>query len=192
MNLHTLLFIFVVQVAFSSEIKILNLRGEPVLVVEKETCPMKQAVQTIRNEREDVSGIRLIYQDGREVQPGELLSSEQSYTVIFDRHMVLTASEEEMSEVSLLRFGADDYMTKPVRGHVLLARIEALLRRKEGRVLRALKPEYVSHNTPSNAFHIDEINKTVNCQGHNLQLTAAQFEIFQILMENTENSRKKT
>ncbi|QFT12108.1 Transcriptional regulatory protein YycF (plasmid) [Vibrio sp. THAF190c] len=98
--------------------------------------------------------------------------------------MVLTASEEEMSEVSLLRFGADDYMTKPVRGHVLLARIEALLRRKEGRVLRALKPEYVSHNTPSNTFHIDEINKTVNCQGHNLQLTAAQFEIFQILMEN--------
>ena len=43
--------------------------------------------------------------------------------------LVLTASADEMSEVSLFKFGADDYVTKPIRGHALLARIEALLRR---------------------------------------------------------------
>ncbi len=41
--------------------------------------------------------------------------------------LVLTASADEMSEVSLFKFGADDYVTKPIRGHALLARIEALL-----------------------------------------------------------------
>ncbi len=43
--------------------------------------------------------------------------------------LVLTASADEMSEVSLFKFGADDYVAKPIRGHALLARIEALLRR---------------------------------------------------------------
>lgn len=101
--------------------------------------------------------------------------------------LVLTASEEEMSEVSLLRFGADDYMTKPVRGHVLLARIEALLRRKEGRLLRSAKPEFSLPNKFPYAFQIDEIKKIVACQGQDLQLTAAQFEILQILIDNKGN-----
>ena len=43
--------------------------------------------------------------------------------------IVLTASEDEMCEVSLLKLGADDYLTKPVRGNILIARIEALMRR---------------------------------------------------------------
>ena len=98
--------------------------------------------------------------------------------------LVLTASEEEMSEVSLLRFGADDYMTKPVRGHVLLARIEALLRRKEGRPIRSSEFTLSLTHQPPSTFQIDAIRKEVSCQGQDLQLTAAQFEIFQILMAN--------
>lgn len=43
--------------------------------------------------------------------------------------LVLTATDDEMSEVSLLKFGADDYLTKPIKGNILLARIEAALRR---------------------------------------------------------------
>ncbi|WP_417344524.1 response regulator transcription factor [Ferrimonas sp.] len=43
--------------------------------------------------------------------------------------MVLTACDDEFSEISLLKIGADDYLTKPVKPHLLTARIEALLRR---------------------------------------------------------------
>ncbi len=104
--------------------------------------------------------------------------------------LVLTASEEEMNEVSLLRFGADDYLTKPVRGHVLLARIDALLRRKSGRLLahRSL----LTHTsfdanvkeTSSSDLVIDAVSKRIFYRGEDLGLTTSQFEIFQILIEN--------
>ena len=44
--------------------------------------------------------------------------------------LMLTARTEEGDEVTGLETGADDYLTKPVRGKVLLARVRALLRRE--------------------------------------------------------------
>lgn len=98
--------------------------------------------------------------------------------------LVLTASEEEMNEVSLLRFGADDYMTKPVRGHVLLARIDALLRRKSGRLIAHRTLNVTQKETSSTNLTIDAVNKQVFYRGEALGLTTSQFEIFQILIDN--------
>lgn len=42
----------------------------------------------------------------------------------------LTARSEDYSEIAGLQAGADDYITKPIRPKVLLARIEALLKRR--------------------------------------------------------------
>lgn len=44
--------------------------------------------------------------------------------------IMLTARDEEIDEVLGLEMGADDYLTKPVRARVLLARIRLLLRRQ--------------------------------------------------------------
>lgn len=43
--------------------------------------------------------------------------------------LMLTACEDDINEISALNRGADDYLTKPIRPHVLLAHINALLRR---------------------------------------------------------------
>jgi DNA-binding response OmpR family regulator len=43
--------------------------------------------------------------------------------------LVLTAQDEDIHEVVALDTGADDYLAKPVRPQVLLARLRALLRR---------------------------------------------------------------
>lgn len=43
--------------------------------------------------------------------------------------LMLTARDEELLEVASLREGADNYLTKPLRPHVLLAHIQAMLRR---------------------------------------------------------------
>lgn len=43
--------------------------------------------------------------------------------------LMLTARDDDLVEVASLREGADNYLTKPVRPHVLLAHIQALLRR---------------------------------------------------------------
>lgn len=45
--------------------------------------------------------------------------------------IMITARDEEIDEVLGLEMGADDYITKPVRARVLLARIRGLLRREE-------------------------------------------------------------
>ena len=44
--------------------------------------------------------------------------------------LMLTADDNDVQEVAALNAGVDDYLTKPLRSHVLLARINALLRRQ--------------------------------------------------------------
>ena len=53
----------------------------------------------------------------------------QARTFYYGPLLVLTACDDDVSEVSLLKLGADDFMTKPLKPHVLVARIEALIRR---------------------------------------------------------------
>src|SRR5512138_3977017 len=47
--------------------------------------------------------------------------------------LILSAKGQELDKVTGLQFGADDYMTKPFGLKELLARIEALLRRRRTR-----------------------------------------------------------
>ena len=44
---------------------------------------------------------------------------------------MLTASDDDFDHVAALEIGADDFVTKPIKPRVLLARIRMLLRRKE-------------------------------------------------------------
>ena len=45
--------------------------------------------------------------------------------------LILTARDDDLDEILGLELGADDYVTKPVKPRVLLARIRALLRRAQ-------------------------------------------------------------
>ena len=93
--------------------------------------------------------------------------------------LVLTASADEMSEVSLFKFGADDYVAKPIRGHALLARIEALLR-------RATPATTTAETMPENQCEIviNSAAQSATLYGQNLKLTSAEFEILNLLVKN--------
>ncbi|OCH15313.1 DNA-binding response regulator [Aliivibrio sp. 1S165] len=91
--------------------------------------------------------------------------------------LILTASDDEMSEVSLFKFGADDYVTKPVRGHILLARIEALLRRSPSSPLKTT-------NFLATNIILESNTQTAWYKNSNLELTTAEFEILHVLMDN--------
>lgn len=96
--------------------------------------------------------------------------------------LVLTASSDEMNEVSLFKFGADDFVTKPIRGHALLARIEALLKRNA-------KDMIESEMILSDSIHIEvnhRIQRASIC-GYDLELTSAEFELFNLLYEHKGN-----
>ncbi|KGJ86478.1 response regulator transcription factor [Colwellia psychrerythraea] len=92
--------------------------------------------------------------------------------------LILTACDDDVSEVSLLKMGADDYLVKPLRPHVLVARIEALLRRNQN-----------YHNKPTNtqsnsALIINEASNQVTFQGKLLTLTGSEYEMLKLLHQN--------
>ena len=91
--------------------------------------------------------------------------------------LILTACDDDISEVSLLKMGEDDYLVKPLRPHVLVARIEALLRRNQVNQ---------SNQGPSKeSLAINEERNQVSFKGKVLELTGAEYEMLKLLYENS-------
>jgi two-component system response regulator RstA len=86
--------------------------------------------------------------------------------------LVLTARDDDLDQILGLELGADDYVTKPVKPRVLLARIRALLRRAqpvaEGpRVTRVdLGP-----------LGVDASRREVTLEGRTIDLTTVEFDL---------------
>ncbi len=88
--------------------------------------------------------------------------------------LILTACDDDISEVSLLKMGADDYLVKPLRPHVLVARIEALLRRNKS----------VIDSKLSNNLSIIEDSNQITFKGELLNLTGAEYEMLKMLINS--------
>ena len=89
--------------------------------------------------------------------------------------LMLSAKGDTEDRVQGLDLGADDYLSKPFSLNELLARVRALLRRKEGvfdPVLRA-----------GNAA-LDTVARAVTVGGVPVDLTPKEFEILEFLMYN--------
>lgn len=83
--------------------------------------------------------------------------------------LMLTASDDETDELMALKTGIDDFVSKPVRLPVLLARINALMRR----VTRGDAPEHVN----ASDLCLDRGRRTVTRNGIDLPLSETEFEI---------------
>ncbi|QPB84472.1 response regulator [Pseudoalteromonas rubra] len=97
--------------------------------------------------------------------------------------LMLTARDEDMDEVLGLEMGADDYLTKPVRARVLLARIRALLRRHN--------PTSVEPDPPGNTERIeiqgllvDKSARTVTLQGETIDVSSKEFDLLWLLAKS--------
>ncbi|MCF2859151.1 response regulator transcription factor [Pseudoalteromonas sp. SMS1] len=88
--------------------------------------------------------------------------------------IVLTAREDEISEVSLLKLGADDYLRKPAKPHIMSARIEALLRRTN---TNSEKTVHILSNTV--AINSDTLSVTLNDE--TIDLTTSEFDLLTLL-----------
>ena len=89
--------------------------------------------------------------------------------------VILTAKSEEEDKLKGYAYGADDYMTKPFSPRVLLAKVNALLRRASfspGEVLGAGK---IALNPGSRQAFVD---------GQEISLTHTEFEMLRLFMEN--------
>jgi DNA-binding response OmpR family regulator len=93
--------------------------------------------------------------------------------------LFLTARDTNFDQVLGLELGADDYVIKPVEPRVLLARINALLRR--------VKKDAGSKNQDQLKFgklRIDRASREVSLDGEPIQLTSHEFDLLWMLAEN--------
>lgn len=92
--------------------------------------------------------------------------------------LILTARGDEVDEVVGLEVGADDYMSKPVRPRVLLARLRAHLR----------KAVPVDNTQPTRLevgpLIMDSGRRTLELAGVAVDLTTAEFELLWLLMSH--------
>lgn len=107
--------------------------------------------------------------DGRQVLRRIRLSSQIPV-------IMLTARGDEADRISGLEAGADDYLPKPFSPRELLARMRAVLRRKE--------PEAISET-----FKIDDLefhckSRRVLQDGKEISLTGAEFDILLLLVRS--------
>lgn len=93
--------------------------------------------------------------------------------------LMLTAKDDDLSEVAALNTGADGYLTKPVRPHVLLAHITANLRRKPSAA------EDDQHGIQVQNLIINRKAYTLHKDDQEIVLTSGEFELLAILIESS-------
>jgi len=94
--------------------------------------------------------------------------------------LMLTANDDDLTEVAALNAGIDDYLSKPVRPHVLLARIHALLRRSE--TSWVISASHTDVRVPDLVLNADA--RTVTKSGRALPVSDSEFQLLSILTES--------
>ncbi|PAY00190.1 DNA-binding response regulator [Pseudoalteromonas sp. HM-SA03] len=88
--------------------------------------------------------------------------------------LFLTAKDSDFDHVKGLEIGADDYIIKPVEPYVLLARLNALLRRTQN-------DEAQSDSITLGELQIDKSDRKVYLAGDEVELTSYEFDLLKIL-----------
>ncbi|QNH80737.1 response regulator [Pseudomonas protegens] len=94
--------------------------------------------------------------------------------------LMLTARTDDMDQVMGLDLGADDYVCKPVRPRLLLARIQALLRRSEA---PQPAPEK-SRRLRFGPLLVDSALREAWLSDVGIELTSAEFDLLWLLVVN--------
>ena len=88
--------------------------------------------------------------------------------------IIVTSRDTEMDELLCMNYGADDFITKPYNMQILLAHIEAVLKRS--------KPE-ISHILEYKGMKINLSKGTIDYNNQTVILTKNEVQIFSYLLE---------
>jgi two-component system phosphate regulon response regulator PhoB len=90
--------------------------------------------------------------------------------------IMLTARAEETDQVVGFSMGADDYVTKPFSTKVLMQRIKAQLRRREGQPPQTDEIEHLG-------VRLDRVKHRVSVDGKDVELTPTEFRLLECLLK---------
>ncbi|MGA2432660.1 MAG: response regulator transcription factor [Acidimicrobiales bacterium] len=94
--------------------------------------------------------------------------------------IIVSAKGEEVDMVLMLEIGADDYVTKPYRLRELVARIRAVLRRRESHEHVDLADEIIEQG----ALRMDIDARRCFVNGEEIKLRKKEFALLRLLLEN--------
>ena len=90
--------------------------------------------------------------------------------------IMLTARGEERDELNGFELGVDEYISKPFSPKILVARVNALLRRTSGLAM--------DQTVSAGGIEIDKAAHIVKIDGNPVDLSFKEFELLTYLMEN--------
>jgi two-component system OmpR family response regulator/two-component system response regulator RstA len=94
--------------------------------------------------------------------------------------LFMTAKNDDFDQIFGLEIGADDYIIKPVEPRVLLARINALLRRHKEPVSSGNSQQRLQYGQ----LIIDSSTRSARLKGEDVQLTSHEFDMLWKLAES--------
>ena len=106
--------------------------------------------------------------------------------------LILTASDDDMDQVAALEMGADDYVCKPIKPRVLLARIRMLLRRKElpeensPLANPTPQPNIDPHLLQLSSLSLNKLTQHALLDQQRVNLTPSEFDLLWILVEHAD------
>lgn len=89
--------------------------------------------------------------------------------------IMLTARGEEQDELFGFELGVDEYISKPFSPKILVARVEAILKRSKGDIKEVKNFA---------GIEIDKEGRSVKVDGKNLELSLREYELLVYLVEN--------
>jgi len=94
--------------------------------------------------------------------------------------IMLTARSEEDDKIRGLKYGADDYVTKPFSPRELVARIEAVLRR--------VKIEATDERVEVDGLRLDPVSHRVTAHERDVALGPIEFRLLHLFMTHQERA----
>lgn len=138
---------------------------------------IKDAKEKISNSHIDIILLDVNLPDGNGYELCKEVRVDSEVPIIF-----LTACDEEVNIVMGLDLGADDYITKPVRVRELVARINAVARRKG-----VLSKDKEDNKIIVKDIKVLPLKYEVYKGEEKLQLTSVEYKLLLLLIENSGN-----
>ncbi|WP_217525946.1 response regulator [Vibrio cholerae] len=111
--------------------------------------------------------------------PGEngLTICRQIRAQFLGKILMLTASDDDFDHVAALEMGADDFVNKPIKPRVLLARIRMLMRREE----RTTANADTTHLLQFGALLLNQSRRYCELDGEVINLSDSEFDLLWLL-----------
>ncbi len=98
--------------------------------------------------------------------------------------IMLSARDGERDKIAALDAGVDDYMTKPFSPRELLARIEAVMRRRV--------PQATDEAVEAAGLRLDPAAQRVTAAGQDVAIGATEFRLLHFLMTHADHVHSRT